>query len=70
MMPRKEAIIIDIKCAAPEQFFEPFFQDIPAEYQAMLEARAPDGIPCEGTGNIGLWCTERCPWAEWEESHE
>jgi hypothetical protein len=59
-------------CHAPDDVFEPEWDDIDPEHREIMEDRG--GIPCEGGGVPGPWCEGNvlspCPWAKREEIDE
>ena len=65
-MTDKIRIIFEIGCTAPQECFVPEWDDIPAEYQELIKDQG--GLPCEGTGSIGLPCVKpsECRWADWD----
>ena len=59
---RETRITAKIKCDAPEDVFSEDYEDILPKNQVLIEKH--NGIPCEGTGHINIWC-EKCLFCSW-----
>jgi hypothetical protein len=60
--PRAEETLV-AKCYALPEMFVPKFGDMPQEMQDAFKADL--SIPCEGSGMVGMWCSE-CVFSSFE----
>ncbi len=58
---RKAIVLTEVGCSAPKEVFLEDYDAIPSSLKKRIEDN--NGIPCEGTGNIWLWC-EHCTFCE------
>ena len=64
---REQTLYVRIVCDATKDVFAKDWQDILPKNRSIIVEN--NGIGCEGTGNVGLYCNG-CPFTDWDGEWE